>query len=155
MKLWMLRHGEAQPYQSNDAARQLTLHGREQVLLAAAHAADADFSHVICSPYIRARQTCEIFLTSIGYGREPEIADWLTPDSSVREAVRQLDACVHSGVLLVGHQPLLGNLAGWLIEGSSNSSLPFATASLAGLSGDCLAGAMSLLSFRHAVKNQE
>ena len=153
MKLWMLRHGEAQPYQRNDAARQLTDFGREQVLLAATHAAGENFSHVICSPYIRARQTCELFLSNVGYEGEPEIVDWLTPDSSVREAIRQLNTYTEPSLLLIGHQPLLGNLAGWLIEGSSSSSLPFATASLACLSGDCLASAMSLQSFRHAVKD--
>lgn len=155
MKLWLLRHGEAQPYQRNDAERQLTGHGREQVLLAAANAAGQSFDHVICSPYIRARQTADIFLAQTGYTREPEIASWLTPDSSVKEVVRRLGAHEEQNLLLIGHQPLLGNLAGWLCEGSRSSHVPFATASLACLAGDCLAGGMQLESLQHAVPQPE
>lgn len=33
MKLWVLRHGEAEPRAKTDAERRLTAHGREQVLL--------------------------------------------------------------------------------------------------------------------------
>lgn len=154
MKLWMLRHGEAEPYQYKDAERQLTDHGRQQVMQAVDNAAGQVFSHVICSPYIRARQTAEIFLSGLGYDKEVQIADWLTPDTGVREAMRQLtlqDA--QQSLLLIGHQPLLGNLAGWLGEGSASAGPGFATATLACLQGDCLAGAMRLVSLQHAVIN--
>ena len=37
MKLWILRHGEAEPHARRDADRNLTEHGRQQVLRSAAH----------------------------------------------------------------------------------------------------------------------
>ena len=38
MKLWVLRHGEAEPRANSDAERRLTAHGREQVLRSAKEA---------------------------------------------------------------------------------------------------------------------
>ena len=60
MKLWFIRHGEAEPYQAHDAERQLTNYGRQQVVQAADFLRDISFDRVLCSPYIRARQTAEL-----------------------------------------------------------------------------------------------
>lgn len=149
MKLWLLRHGEAQPYQRKDAERQLTERGRKQVIEAAQSVAGNRFSHVLCSPYIRARQTAEIFLPAVDYRKEPEIVPWLTPESSVAEAQRYLASYTVDSLLLIGHQPLLGNLVGWFCDGSAQYSMPLATATVVQLEGDCLAAAMNLLSVQH------
>ena len=39
MKLWLLRHGEAEPHASRDSERRLTAHGRKEVLQSAARLA--------------------------------------------------------------------------------------------------------------------
>lgn len=149
MKLWLLRHGEAQPYQRKDAERQLTEHGRKQVAEAAQNVAGHKFTHVLCSPYIRARQTAEIFLPAVDYHKDPEIVPWLTPESSVAEAQRYLASYTEDSLLLIGHQPLLGNLVGWFCDGSAKQAVPLGTATLVQLEGDCLAAAMNLLSVQH------
>lgn len=149
MKLWLLRHGEAEPYQRKDAERELTERGRKQVLEAASYVAQERFSHVLCSPYIRARQSTELFLPAVGYDAEPEIVPWLTPDSSVSEAQRYLASYTTDSLLLIGHQPLLGYLVSWFGEGHKQQSVPLGTATLVCLEGELLAGAMRVLSVRH------
>ena len=65
MKLWLLRHGAAGPYQRNDAERQLTEPGRQQVLQAAQLLQGQQFDCVLSSPYIRARQTAELLCATL------------------------------------------------------------------------------------------
>lgn len=151
MKLWLLRHGEAQPYQRSDAERQLTDYGRAQVSFAAQQCPQHKFDYVLCSPYIRARQTAEVFLGQLNLSQQPQIVPWLTPDSPLRESLRLLDSYSVENLLLISHQPLLGNMASWLEHGYKSPGLPLATASLACLQGDFLAASsMTLLSLQHA-----
>lgn len=149
MKLWILRHGEAGPYQSKDAERQLTARGRQQVLQAAEVLQGVALDAVLSSPFVRARQTTDVLLSQLGDARDAEIVPWLTPDSSVAEAQRYLGGYPLDSMLIVGHQPLLGNLASWLCEGTQQG-MPLGTASLLCLEGDCLAAAMRLVSAHHA-----
>jgi len=53
--------------------------------------------------------------------------DWATPESDLEEALRALDLRGESDLLLVTHQPFVGNLAGWLVNGSHSEPLPMAT----------------------------
>lgn len=151
MKIWLLRHGEAEPSRGEDAQRQLTADGRQQVEQAASWLVDQPFDAVLCSPYPRAQQTAEVLFARLG--RQPEIitAPWLTPDESVAQALRQLEEYPLENLLLIGHQPLLGLLGGWLCEGHRQASLALGTASLACVEGDCLgAGTLRLRSLQHA-----
>lgn len=153
MRLMLLRHGEAAPALGPglDSSRELTAYGRQQVLSAAEHLRTLGPFRVLCSPYVRARQTtAQLQEAGVVHG-EPLLADWLTPDEPVQAALRQLDALGNDNILLVGHQPLLGVLGGCLVEGSRDAGLPLGTASLAVLEGDyALAGGMRLLALHHA-----
>ncbi|MDY0249327.1 MAG: phosphohistidine phosphatase SixA [Pseudomonas sp.] len=150
MKLWLLRHGEAQPYQRHDAERQLTEQGRQQVLQAAALLHDVHFDRVLSSPYVRARQTATLFCATVPYQGAIEIVPWLTPAEDVREVVRKLDGCSVENVLIVAHQPLLGTLASWLVDADRLHGLPLDTASMACLEGDFIgAASMQLRSLQH------
>lgn len=150
MKLWLLRHGEAQPYQRHDADRQLTERGRQQVVHAAQFLLGVTFDRVLSSPYIRAKQTAELLCTTLSYPGEIEIVPWLTPQDDVREVVRKLDSYPVENLLIVAHQPLLGSLASWLIEADRLQALPMETASVACLKGDFIgAGMMQLCSLQH------
>lgn len=60
MKIFIMRHGEAEHFADSDAARELTQRGRtesEAVARACAEQGFAQFDKVLVSPYIRAQQT--------------------------------------------------------------------------------------------------
>lgn len=150
MKLWLLRHGAAEPYQRHDADRQLTEQGRQQVVQAAEFVRAVGFNRVLSSPYVRARQTAELLCATLQHQGHIEIVPWLTPEDDVREVVRKLDGYSVDNLLVVAHQPLLGSLASWLIDAERGQGLPMDTASMACLEGDFIgAGMMQLCSLQH------
>ncbi|HZJ94249.1 MAG TPA: phosphohistidine phosphatase SixA [Thiopseudomonas sp.] len=150
MKLWLLRHGAAEAYQRNDADRQLTDQGREQVRQAAEFLQGVKFDRVLCSPYIRARQTAQLLCDALQLQGEIEIVPWLTPEDDPRAVARKLDGYPVENLLIVAHQPLLGYLAEWLVDGCRQRGLPMSTASVACLEGEFVgAGTMQLRSLQH------
>lgn len=152
MKLWLLRHGAAEPYQRHDAERQLTEQGREQVVQAAQFLTGVHFDRVLCSPYIRARQTAELLCATLQRQGDIEIVPWLTPEDDAREVTRKLDGYPVENLLIVAHQPLLGTLASWLVDADRQHGLPLNTASVACLDGDFVgAGTMRLHAIHHVV----
>ncbi|MFB1012082.1 MAG: phosphohistidine phosphatase SixA [Thiopseudomonas sp.] len=151
MKVWLLRHGEAEPARGRDADRQLTEHGRYQVRSMAALLAGQPLTQVLCSPYVRTRQTADELLAALPGQHSPQVVPWLTPEDSPQAVVRQLDHMDGHNLLLISHQPLLGLLGSWLCEGSLQYPLAMSTASLACLEGDhAVAGLMRLQSLTHA-----
>lgn len=150
MRLWLLRHGEAEPQAATDAARELTAHGRREVQCAAQQLDGRPLTAIIASPYVRAQQTAELVRTTLGYPGMVGSAGWLTPDSDPREVLKHLDERADAEVLLVSHQPLIGALGGLLVHGHRQEPLPMRTASLAELEGDIpAAGLMELLALIH------
>lgn len=150
MKLWLLRHGAAEPYQRHDAERQLTEQGRQQVVLAAELLRNERFDRVLSSPYIRARQTAELLCATLQHPGAIDIVPWLTPEDDVREVTRKLDGYADQHLLIVAHQPLLGSLVNWLTDADRAQSLAMDTASVACLEGDFIgAGMMQLCSVQH------
>ncbi|NMX62529.1 phosphohistidine phosphatase SixA [Pseudomonas sp. WS 5079] len=148
MKLWILRHGEAESHASSDAQRNLTERGREEVLHSAAHLIGQPISAIIASPYARAQQTAQLVREALGFVPEIRTVPWLTPDGNPLQVLEKLDT--DDSVLLVSHQPLVGNLISFLQHGHQRQPQPMHTASLAELEGDFpLAGLMSL----NSVKN--
>jgi len=150
MKLWLLRHGEAEPHARTDAERELSRHGRKEVRQAAAHLAGRPLPTILCSPYVRARQTAELLAAFLDGAPKLVVVDWLTPDSDPRQALDRLAERSEEEFLLASHQPFLGALAGLLVHGHLQDPLPMQTASLAGLDGELpLAGAMYLRALHH------
>ncbi len=150
MKVWILRHGEAQAHARSDAERGLTAHGREEVLKSAAHLLGKPLSRIIASPYVRARQTAELVRQALGFSEQIAIAPWLTPDGRPDQVLARLDGYGSDDILLVSHQPLVGALIGLAVHGNLQQPQPMSTASLAELEAEFpLAGGMSLLSVRH------
>lgn len=149
MKLWILRHGEAEPHARRDAERELTAYGRRQVVHSAQRLIGKPLDMILASPYVRAQQTAGLVVNTLGLAEEIVSVPWLTPDSSPGVAVSQLPEVEH--LLLVSHQPLVGNLISLLQYGHSRDPQPMFTASLAELEGDWpLAGLMTLLGIHHA-----
>lgn len=150
MKLWVLRHGEAEPQASSDAARRLTPHGREQVLRSAAHLLGQVPQLILASPYVRAQQTAALVHEALGCDKPVQTVPWLTPESDPQQVISQLDTLGVEQVLLVSHQPLVGALVSLLEHGHRRPPAPMSTASLAQLEGNFpLAGLMTLCSLTH------
>ncbi|CAM3842377.1 Phosphohistidine phosphatase SixA [Pseudomonas reidholzensis] len=150
MKLWVLRHGEAEQRANTDAERRLTAHGREQVLRSAARLIGQPLQAIVASPYVRAQQTAALVHGALGFAEPVRTVPWLTPDSDVRQAIAELDQLGLEHVLLVSHQPLVGGLVCMLEQGHLQAPAPMSTASLAELEGDWpLAGLMTLRSLDH------
>jgi len=150
MKLWILRHGEAQNRARTDAERELTDNGRAEVLSSAASLMGQPLRWIIASPYVRAQQTAELVRQALGFPEAVVTVPWLTPDSDPRKVLDNLDLYASDDVLLVSHQPLVGSLIGLAVHGNLQQAEPMHTASLAELEADLpLAGAMELIKVRH------
>ena len=134
MKLWILRHGEAEGHARTDAERNLTEHGRGEVLRSAAHLIDQPLSAIIASPYVRAQQTAHLVRDALGFEPEIRTVPWLTPEGNPLQVLEKLDT--DDNVLLVSHQPLVGSLISFLQHGHLRQPQPMHTASLAELEGD-------------------
>jgi phosphohistidine phosphatase len=120
MDLILWRHAEAEDIASSDLARRLTPRGQRQATRMAAwlearlgmSAARSDKWRVIASPAVRAQQT------AAALGMPIETTKSLAPDAAV-EAVLRAAGWPNNpeSVVVVGHQPTLGMVAGRLING--------------------------------------
>ena len=149
MKLWVLRHGEAVPYGScPDSERALTEHGRKEALSSAAQLIGQPLTAIYASPYLRAQQTAQIVREALGFEPEIRTVGWLTPESDPDKVADQLVSV--SDVLLVSHNPLVGNLLSYLQHGAGYPPEKVSTAGLAELeSPELLIGSMTLNSLKH------
>lgn len=140
MHLFFLRHGQAGSHQ-RDAMRPLTEAGIREVRACAEQAASylKTVRRIYVSPLVRAQQTCQLVCDTAGLTAERETVEWLTPESSPREVVKQL-LLEQDDVLLVSHQPLANALLAYLND--TSSPLAFIdTANLVALEGVTIASA--------------
>lgn len=148
MKLWLLRHGEAEPRARTDEERALTAAGRCEARDSAE--ALSGITVILASPLVRAQQTAALAREVLGFAGQIETVSWLTPDSDPLEAVGYLDRFEGEGVLLVSHLPFIGELGGLLLHGHLGDPLSMRTGSLAELDGEAFAaGSMRLTALRH------
>lgn len=150
MKLWLLRHGQAEAVAASDSQRALTETGRQEIVRSARRLGEEPPQLLLVSPYLRAQQSAALVLEWTGNLTQKTVP-WLTPDSDPRKVLGELDRYPQQSILLVAHQPLLGDLAGLLIHGHRQQPLPLATANLVELSGEhLLAGGMQLVAVHSA-----
>ena len=149
MKVWVLRHGEAEPYGSRpDSERALTEQGRKEVLHSAAKLMGKPLTAIYASPYLRAQQTAQIVREVLGFTPDLRTVEWLTPDNRPQAVAEQLATA--DNVLLVSHNPLVSNLLGYLQHGHVQAPETVHTATLAELEGEWpMAGLMKLNSLKH------
>jgi len=88
------------------------------------------------SPYLRARQTAEMVLSEIPCRHPLETFDGLSPESPLKLIFEELSKRQTSEILmLVGHEPYMGLLLGYLLSGRAGFSMPFAKAGVACVEG--------------------
>ena len=99
--IWLLRHGDAEDGDGDDAARRLTSKGERQSEAAgrALAALDVNLDACLASPKLRAMDTARIACRELGI--EPEAEDELTGGGFDLDAV----TVGRGEVLLVGHEP--------------------------------------------------
>ena len=119
IELYFFRHGIAvdreDPTVTSDADRPLTDEGRRKTRSAAKglERLELGIDRIFTSPWLRAVETAEIVADVLGMDRAelPELAGNRSVDELLGALSRQRD----ERVLLVGHEPLLGNTVGRLL----------------------------------------
>lgn len=119
MDLILWRHAQAEDPRPglDDLDRQLTAKGRTQARLMAQWLKQhmPATTRVISSPALRACQTADAL--HLPY----EIINTISPDAAVEALLQATQWPLASSVLLVGHQPVLGELASVLVAGRAMS----------------------------------
>ncbi len=115
MKLTLLRHGKSDwDVPVNDPIdRPLKKRGRKDAHRMGAFFADMVPDLIVCSPAIRTRRTAELFAEGAGYTKDIKIDEriYLASYEKLLEVVHELQA---DHVLMVGHNPSVGQLATYL-----------------------------------------
>lgn len=129
MKLILIRHARAEERAifRRDRTRALTEDGRRRMRKAARglYALLPGISQIATSPFLRARQTAEIVAVAY-HGLEIAPLPALVPGEAARTLLVWLRAQPEDAVLaLVGHEPDLGRLAGWLLCGKPSGFMKF------------------------------
>ncbi|WP_339898595.1 phosphohistidine phosphatase SixA [uncultured Gilvimarinus sp.] len=146
MRLFILRHGRAEPYQAMDASRALVPTGRDDVRLVVERQRDKmpALTDVWVSPYVRARQSAEIARAALELPESCEhITDLIVPEARIDTLIAELYRSGLESVLLVSHQPLVSTLLDTLCGASEAHHMK--TASLAALELDVVAADMGRL----------
>jgi phosphohistidine phosphatase len=132
MDLYLIRHADAQPLGQggihDDAERPLTEAGHVQCqsLAQALQRRGVRLTVVVTSPLLRARETAEGLLRHWS-DPKPELQTCaeLAPGGRRKKLARSLNDLAANAVALVGHQPDLFQLVGWLI-GSKKAQIEIA-----------------------------
>ena len=142
MRLYIARHGEAEPQAASDAERPLTRHGRAGVARVWRQLSEAGHqpSVLISSPYVRAVQTAdEIARYYPGIERRQNAL--ITPDTAPIRVLEWLAGeQLPDGAALVSHMPLVALLTGVLVDGAG-ARVPFSVGTVACLDVDVMATA--------------
>jgi phosphohistidine phosphatase len=130
MILYIVRHAiaAAPEYGIADEDRDLTREGIEKMKQAAAglRAADAVPDLILTSPLVRARHTAAILMSA--FDDQPVLKETAALATSARrsDVYREILKYRKTGrVMIVGHQPLLGEIAGEIVNGSAARPFDF------------------------------
>jgi phosphohistidine phosphatase len=137
MDLYLIRHAEAAALGEggveNDEERPLTEAGEKQlgVIAKGLKRHGIQFDLVLTSPLVRARQTADGIVGALpASAPEVQVHDALSPGGRAKKLARFLRKLNSERIALVGHQPDLGELAGWLV-GSKKAQIDLAKAGVA------------------------
>lgn len=133
MNLYLMRHGLAvergTPGYDSDRERPLTSKGERKVrrVAEALMKVEVSFDAVFSSPLLRAQQTAEVLGDEMKAKPKVQLTEHLAPGGSAKELVSLLQHL--SGppqeILLVGHEPDLGQLTSLLLTGGGGVTVVF------------------------------
>lgn len=135
MNLYLLRHGQAEPYRHADAERALTLLGKQEVEKVARLFAEKHITLTRCyySPLVRTTQTCQLFMHNSGQTIQAEPLSLLTHEHRASEVLGFLRGVESADVLLVTHNPLVSELLAVLTGVDTDRMHVFTTSELQAL----------------------
>lgn len=131
MKLYLLRHGEAEDSRISDFSRRLTAHGRDQAANRAMQLADEGITPgiIIYSPRVRAVETASYLMDRFPDIPTLELAEVIDADRSLFDIIR---ASSFKNPIIVGHNPTISELASSLAD----KRIHFSTCSFAAFDVD-------------------
>jgi len=125
MELYLIRHGIAEergPEWPDDSKRPLTDKGIAALKDEAKALANLEvtFDLILSSPLTRTRQTADVFASRLSGKPAVVLSDALTPEGSSDAVVQEIASQPRKERLaLVGHEPNIGELCGYLIGASA------------------------------------
>lgn len=142
MKLYLLRHGKAVEREASgredDDSRPLTNVGCERTRLVAQgmRRLGLEFDLILSSPLTRARETAEIVAGVFDGAGLLRVSDRLAEENALGGLIDEIRALAPEpeSLLLVGHEPHLGELASLLLGADSPLPIHFKKAGLCCLS---------------------
>ncbi|MCQ1059584.1 phosphohistidine phosphatase SixA [Photobacterium sp. ZSDE20] len=124
MRIYIMRHGEAQHFAASDAERPLTDRGAalsEQMATQLAGQFDNDLDMVWVSPYLRAQQTWQAMASHLPAPKKVMTVDEITPYGDAEDVASYIKAVVSieqpENLLIVSHLPLVGYLTSEMVPG--------------------------------------
>lgn len=128
MKLYLVRHAIAEDSANyeDDSLRPLTEKGCGKMKRIAAALKDLGAAPdlIVSSPYLRARQTADILVKELKYTGEPAHNDFLVPMGDPNDMIGEInEKYTVDELMLVGHEPSLGALAGVLLAGNADIAI--------------------------------
>ena len=121
MKLYCVRHGEAQPVDV-DPQCGLSVTGKEDVTAVAQqlHSQQLYIPHILHSSKLRAVQTAQIFAQALGVEQVTETETLLDVDAEVQPLLEMIHSW-NQDTMLVGHMPFMEKLVSALVIGDENN----------------------------------
>jgi len=127
MKLYLVRHGIAEDaVYEDDSLRPLTEKGRDKVKRIAQTLKKLGIEPdlIVSSPFVRASQTASIFAKVLKYKEEILYSDTLVPMGEPEKMIGEINEKYNvNDLMLVGHEPHLSTLAGFLLNGGPEFSM--------------------------------
>ncbi|WP_249978830.1 phosphohistidine phosphatase SixA [Vreelandella olivaria] len=148
-RVLIMRHGEAAPG-FPDPVRALTPRGEQEAgvmarwLAARIEQGELPLPALYASPYVRAQQTAQRLSDALDCPLQT--LEFITPEDALSEVSDWLLAQPDgASVMLISHMPLVGSLAGLLVEGAPSQGIGFPTAAIAELEADVWAAGCAQL----------
>ena len=130
MKIYLVRHSNAvdagTPGYEDDSTRPLTGEGRDKMAWIARALKKLGIRPdlIVSSPYIRARETAEILSKMVKYEKDLVFSDTLVPLGRPEDIVTEIaENYAVDQLVLVGHEPCLSTLLGFLIAGNPDPAI--------------------------------
>lgn len=141
IEIYVMRHGQAEVHAAADHLRKLTEHGEREVTeMCTRIDALSSLPHIICSPYVRARQTAEIVAEQSSAALH--VYEGITPEAIPSAAIdfvyNYCEQQAISRLLIVSHMPFVASFVE-MLAGAERGRHAMPTASVAFLSGDVVA----------------
>ncbi len=143
IRLYLLRHAEAEVEAADDSLRNLTELGWEQALASADWLCGqvATPARIITSPLLRARQTALVVQQTLNLP-EATIDPSFLPDADIVRAEQVIAMAFRDNIdelIVVSHMPLIASLSCWLQEGVMSVGEAFSLAEVRIIEAEVLA----------------